>query len=297
MKYLVLKMKFNDNIFFIDFLRKWKASLFCWFSIFVFKALFLVSCNLDSPAAGKQVFVSEGFENKIVDGYWLYLPNNFSKKRDWPIILFLQGGYGTSPNPKTAKNDGPAKYVFEEKVNEELYHYVADSFIIINPHMRTGPKEKRQWHQYGETLIQVVDEVLAKYNGNSEKLYLTGLSRGGVGSWELAKQYPEKFAAIMPIAGVVTCRNNCEVLQQIPTWIIHNKGDDAISIDYPRSTVSYYDKKFGIEFYNISHTHPTKTELVKNYIFSELDKQGHDAWNVTYASTEIYQWFLRHKKK
>jgi|GEM_PF-1458018 len=293
MKFLVLKMIFDKKILLI----KWEVSLYYWLPFFVLNTCFFASCNLDSPAAGKQVFISDGYENKVVDGYWLYLPNNFTKDRKWPIILFLQGGHGASPNPKTAKNDGPTKFVFEEKVNEELYQYVADSFIIINPHMRTGPKEKRQWFQFSKTLIEMLEEVEKGFSGNSSKIYLTGLSRGGAGSWELAKQYPQKFAAVIPIAGIVTCKSNCDNLKQLPTWLFHNQGDDVISVDFPRSTVDYFKEEFGISFYKINHTHPRIIELEKDYIFSEMEIQGHDAWNVTYASPEIYQWLLKHEKK
>lgn len=98
----------------------------------------LIGCT-DNPSPGKQVLITEGWSNKIIDGYWLYLPRNHDPSKRWPVILFLRGGYGLSPNPETSKNDGPVKYALLHNEEFSEKSMVSDTFIIINPHLRVGP--------------------------------------------------------------------------------------------------------------------------------------------------------------
>lgn len=83
------------------------------------------------PSAGKQVLVTEGLSAKVVDGYWLYLSKAHNAKKEWPVILFLQGSDGISPNPRTAKNAGPVQYALGNPKDIKQKLSIADSFIII----------------------------------------------------------------------------------------------------------------------------------------------------------------------
>ncbi|MEN2280903.1 alpha/beta hydrolase-fold protein [Algoriphagus sp. SE2] len=253
-----------------------------------------VGCD-SAPTAGKQIYVSEGYSNKVVDGYWLYLPRNFDSNKKWPVILFLQGGAGVSPYPRTSKEDGPAKFALNNLSKEGKYQLVSDTFLIINPHMKVGPREKRQWYQYPNTLKSIIDEVVYKYAGDSSRIYLTGLSRGGHGSWGLAKKYPQTFAAIVPIAGQINCRSDCEKLSEIPIWIIHNSGDPTVDFEYSLNTVDYFEKSMNRIFLKINDMKLAPTQMDSSLIFSELDKDEHDAWNLAYSSNSLYEWLLTKK--
>lgn len=244
------------------------------------------------PTAGKQVLITKGWSNKIVDAYWLYLPRNYDSSKTWPVILFLQGGHGVSPNPETSKNDGPAKYALLNNEEFSEKSLVSDTFIIINPHMQVGPSEKRQWYQYPATLAEIVDDVVETYSGDPKKVYLTGLSRGGIGSWELAKKLPLKFAAIVPIAGRITCNKDCGEVSEIPQWIIHNTGDPVVEFDYSNNAVAFIEESYQRDFLRLSGLELDEVQLSEDLIFSAIDAEGHDAWNLAYKSQDLYKWLL-----
>jgi len=255
------------------------------------------ACSFHNPKPGKQVWMDDGYTNKVVDGYWLYLPRTYVSEKDWPIILFLQGGYGSSPNPRTSKEDGPAKYAIDKPGDVELAHYVKDSFIIINPHMKVGPSAERQWYQHAEQLIQILDEVTQQYSGDRQRLYLTGLSRGGHGSWELVKKFPDKFAAMIQISGRITCRSGCDKIASIPMWIVHNTGDEVVEYEYAENAVIFFKSDLGISFARIGNTSLTNVQLNSSHIFTSFDNNGHDAWNRAYTSVDLYRWLLSKKKQ
>lgn len=251
-------------------------------------------CN-STPSAGEQIFISEGYSNEVVDGYWLYLPRNFDSDKKWPVILFLQGGNAVSPNPRTSKEDGPAKYAIRNMKKEGQYKLVSDTFLIINPHMKVGPMEKRQWYQYPRTLKRILDEVVVKYAGDPSRIYLTGLSLGGHGSWGLSKKYPQTFAALVPIAGRITCKSDCEKLSDIPIWIIHNTNDPTVDFEYSLKTIKYFEESLNRNFLKIKNMELKSTQMNSEFIFSELDNNEHDAWSQAYSSSALYEWLLTKK--
>lgn len=246
----------------------------------------LLACE-ENPGPGKQVLVNNKIGNKIVDSYWLYLPTHYDENRKWPIILFLQGQGVISRDPSTCKDDGPVLY------RNSSVGSIVNEFIIVNPHMKIGPIEERQWAQYSSTLIDIVKGVSKKYNGDSSRFYLTGLSLGGSGSWGIAKRHPDFFAAVVPISGAVSCDSYCENLVNQNVWVIHNQGDNNISYSYPADAIELLEQEYSMKFFHISTTHlPTDTLKGASHIFSLIKKNGHDAWTDTYTSPDLYSWLL-----
>ena len=263
--------------------------LFCVIGI-----LILSGCS-NGPSPGKQVFITEGVSSSMVEGFWLYLPKTYDENKKWPVILFLQGSDGASPNPRTSKDAGPVKYALRNSKQLSQTPFLADSFIIINPHMNTGPIEKRQWYQYSKTLVQIVDDVTKKYAGDQRRIYITGLSRGGHGSWGVVKNYPNKFAAVVPIAGEISCMNDCEKISDVPMWIIHNHKDRNVDYDYSLGVVEFMENKLDKPFQRISTTSLNQNQLKSKFIFSSLEQEGHDAWSAAYSSPSLYLWLLDKK--
>jgi len=250
------------------------------------------SCDR-SPAPGQQILITEGLSIRVVDAYWLYLPRNYDQNKEkWPIILFLQGGYGVSPNPNTSKSDGPSKFALLHAQKSDAKSIVADTFIIVNPHMRVGPKEKRQWYQYPKTNEQVLQDIIEQYNGDPDRIYLTDLSRGGHGSWELAKILADQFAAIVSIAGRIRCSEDCGNSLDLPLWIVHNTCDEEVDFDYAEDAVEVIENKYGQKFMRTETVHLKQPALTQERIFTALHREGHDAWNETYNSIFLYKWLL-----
>ncbi len=128
---------------------------------------------------------------KVVDcNYLLYLPADYGKdaKKKWPLIMFLHGAGERGNNLEVVKKHGPPKMIAQGK---------SFDFIVVSPQC---PNDL-WWPEQTDVLITLLDEIEAKYRVDTDRVYLTGLSMGGFGTWTLAAKYPNRFAAIAPICG------------------------------------------------------------------------------------------------
>jgi len=200
----------------------------------------------------------------ITLNYLVYLPPeyNTSEETKWPLILFLHGAGERGDSLNRVKKHGPPKLVEEGKDFE---------FIIISPQCPA-----RQWWS-AELLNRLLDEVIGKYRVDEERIYVTGLSMGGFGTWDLASEYPQRFAAIAPICG----GGHPELawnMRHLPVWVFHGAKDEVVSIGLSDIMVKSLKK------YN---------NKVKYTVYPEAT---HDSWTETYDNPELYEWFLQNKK-
>ena len=249
----------------------------------------VTGCNLNAPKPGNQVLITKGLSGNLIDGYWLYLPKNFEDSKRYPVILFLSGGAGVSSHKRDAKNEGPAKFAIQDNIDSELVPMVQDSFIIINPHMDIGPSETRGWQHHSETLFKIVEEVANDYSGDLSRLILTGLSHGGSGTWNIAKEHSEKISALVSVSGITTCKNDCESFGDTPFWIIHNTGDNVVSIRYPDTVTDFLIENYQIEIARMDTINDTPQS---EFLYSRISEEGHDAWNSAYSNPDVYKWLL-----
>ena len=220
----------------------------------------------DPPAAGKQVektVVSRSDPTQRM-GYLLFLPGGYGKQnKAWPLILFLHGaGERGEGNLALVKKHGPPKIV-ENKP--------AFPFIVVSPQC---PKQRR-WTDAVRTslLVQLVDEISEKFNVDGRRVYLTGLSMGGSGSWGLAAHHADRFAAAVPICGggdPATARD----LKSVPIWAFHGAKDRGVPLRRSEEMVDAVNKAGG---------------HAKLTVYPEA---GHDAWTVTYDNPGLYAWLL-----
>ncbi|MCP4257791.1 MAG: prolyl oligopeptidase family serine peptidase [Planctomycetes bacterium] len=223
---------------------------------------------MNSVLAGSQQ--SQMFEKKITKtvscNYLLYLPEDYSKKRQrWPLMIFLHGAGERGSDLKKVKVHGPPKIVENRK---------DFPFILVSPQC---PKDD-WWTEKVDVLINLVDDISARYKVDKKRIYLTGLSMGGYGTWALASAYPERFAAIAPICGggsrIMSLR-----LKDIPIWVFHGAKDKVVPIDESEQMVNAIRNRGGD---------------VKFTIYPDA---GHDSWTESYDNQELYDWFLEHSKQ
>ena len=120
--------------------------------------------------------------------YLLFLPKDYDAKsrKTWPLILFLHGSGERGTNLWSVARHGPPKLV---KTQADF------PFIVVSPQCPSG----QTWNN--DTLLALLDEVAAHYQVDATRVYLTGLSMGGFGTWSLGLEHPERFAALAPICG------------------------------------------------------------------------------------------------
>ena len=220
----------------------------------------------DEPKPGQQQ--AEKLKKQIVRevtlDYLLFLPQDYGKEPDkkWPLMLFLHGAGERGSDVNKVKIHGPPKIVETRK---------DFPFIVASPQC----PENKWWEP--QEVIALLDEVQAKYKVDPDRVYLTGLSMGGYGTWETATQYPERFAAIVPICGggrPYTARR----LKDLPTWVFHGEKDDVVPIKRSEEMVDALKRAGG------------------DVKFTRYPDARHDSWTATYNNQELYDWLLKHKR-
>ena len=201
-------------------------------------------------------------KKEVAFDYLLYLPENYSKKGEkFPLILFLHGSGERGDSLALVSKHGPPKVA--EAMNLP--------FIVVSPQCPAD----RWWDV--EDLKFLLDDIFKKYNVDKNRVYLTGLSMGGYGTWEMAWKYPEIFAAVAPVCGGGNKHRVC-LMKDVPVWAFHGAKDDVVPLETGQEMVDAL-KKCGGE--------------VKFTIYPEAN---HDSWTETYDNPELYKWFLEHKK-
>jgi predicted peptidase len=241
-----------------------------WIGIVISGSVALAA-GAESPAAGKQVPASTTVKIKADDGerdstlrYLLYLPTDYDAKpsENWPLVLFLHGSGERGEDIEKVKIHGPPKLAAAGK---------QFPFVLVSPQVPTGGR----WN--AEELAKVIDELTNTYRIDKQRLYVTGLSMGGSGTWSLVSAYPDKFAAAMPLCG----RGDLEAvgkLAKTPIWVLVGAKD--------RESTVQNCQEMGIALAKAGG----EGRLT---VYFELP---HDCWTVTYNNPETYAWLLSHRR-
>ncbi|HYG37021.1 MAG TPA: PKD domain-containing protein [Cytophagales bacterium] len=200
-------------------------------------------------------------------GYLEYLPENYNSQPNtqFPVVIFLHGvgecGNGTSQIWNVA-NSGPPMMV----KNGRNF-----PFILISP--QSPPNE---WWQ-PSTINKLVDYVVKTYRIDQNRIYITGLSYGGYGTWGYAGAYPDKIAAAVPICGCGTT-NKAPGMKNLSLWAFHNNEDNIVNSVCTTTMIDEIKKAGG-------------SPLMTLY-----PKFGHDAWTATYNDQKMWDWLLKQSK-
>jgi predicted peptidase len=137
------------------------------------------------------------------------------------------------------------------------------------------------WEEVEVDLLNILNKVSTNFNVEPGKVYLTGMSYGGFGTWYMASKYPKEFAAIAPVVGWGHPDFMAPIAEQkLPVWQFAGGRDNSVDIQY------FYA---GIEkLRELGH---------ENIQFTVHEEMNHDAWTRVYGSDDFYQWLLKHSKK
>ena len=194
---------------------------------------------------------------KLKLDYLLYLPVGYGKtEKSWPLVLFL---HGMGDRFDRLKRAGLPRQIEQKK---------EAAFIMVTP-QAAG----RGWDV--PSLNALLDEMVTKYQVDKDRIYVTGLSMGGFGTWSLAAAYPERFAAIAPICGGGNPAD-ARKLKDLPIWVFHGAKDQTVPASRSEAMVKAL-KDAG-------------AERVKFTLYPEA---GHDSWTETYNNPEFWTWLLK----
>ncbi len=199
--------------------------------------------------------------------YYLYYPMDYGvdPEEKFPLLLFLHGGGESGRNLKSVERNGPPKLISRGK---------KFPFLILAPQ---NPEEKMWWNT--RAVNQLLDSVMATNKVDPNRIYLTGLSRGGGAAWEMAVQYPDKFAALAVVCGMAPVPYASWIDKNMPIKVFHGDQDKSIPISESIEMVAKL-KEMG---YQVDLT-----------IYKGV---GHNSWDRAYENNELYDWFLAQKKQ
>ena len=230
-------------------------------SIFVLMFFSYIGPSAAKEGGKQQAGVMER-EIKVRLKYLLYLPKDYDQKPSWPLLLFLHGIGERGDNLELLKKHGPPKLI---EAGKEF------PFTVVSPQC---PNDR--WWEPIE-LKALLDEIVEKYKVDQDRIYATGLSMGGFGTWSLAVYQPRRFAAIVPICGggepVLT-----RLYAKTPAWVFHGAKDPVVPLERSEKMVEALKKNGG------------------NVKFTVYPEAGHDCWTEAYNDPKLYEWLLEQKR-
>lgn len=198
-------------------------------------------------------------------GYVQYLPADFDETKRYPLVFFLHGAGERGDDLDLACRHG-----FMKRVREQGEAF---PFIFIAPQCPAG----KYWGCYTESLLAFLDEMCKKLPVDLDRVYLTGLSMGGTGTFMLAMAAPERFAAVAPVCGSGICWYG-EQFKDLPIFMYHGDCDEIVPITE------------SITMLRAIHMRGGNAQLHICY------GVGHNAWDVAYSGDELINWLLSHKR-
>jgi predicted peptidase len=246
------------------------------------RAAFAVICLLvltalradDMPANQQAKTFRRRVDYQLQLQYLLYLPEGYKAdpEKRWPLMVFLHGSGERGTNLAKVAVHGPPKIV---KTKRDF------PFILVSPQCPAGSI----WSD--EAVLALLDEIEEKYRVDQNRVYLTGLSMGGYGTWSIGLKNPERFAAIAPICGggsildvLLVAPGKQAALKRLPVWAFHGAKDNVVPLEQSEQMVSAL-KKAG-------------NENTKLTVYPEA---GHDSWTEAYDMQELYEWLLEQTRE
>lgn len=209
-------------------------------------------------------FSTEIYKNVIIN-YLLYLPKDYTEKNKYPMVLFLHGSGERGNDISLVEKHGLPKLIKQGK---------NFPFIIVSPQC----KDNTIWNDNLEELYLLVEHIKSKYSVDDKRIYCTGLSMGGFGTWAMAIRYPNLFAAIAPVCGGGISWQ-ASTIKHIPIWAFHGDKDEAVPIIYQQLMIDELKK------YN------------SDVKFTVYPNGQHNIWDITYNTDDLYEWLLSKSKK
>lgn len=220
--------------------------------------------------------------------YQVFVPANWNRHSKWPVILFLHGS-GERGDDGLLQTDVGLPHAIRN-------HAQTLAAIVVIPQCR----DNKAWTDPDMEVqaFAALDNSIKEFHGDTDRVYLTGLSMGGYGTWDLAAKYPKKFAALVIICGGihgpkdelwlnVPLANDPKVqdpyletarlIGRTPVWIFHGADDDTVPVEESRKMVEALKQTNG------------------NYKYTEYPGVQHVSWDKAYAESDLFPWMLQQK--
>ncbi|RLS58063.1 MAG: phospholipase [Planctomycetota bacterium] len=215
-------------------------------------------------------------------GYRFLQPVKVQAGQKYPLVIFLHGA-GERGDDNTAQLvHGVPRFAQDDYLEKYPCFVIAPQCprekIWASTHW-SDPQAalKDEPSPPTKLLMELLDSVEVSLPIDKDREYLTGLSMGGYGTWDMAQRQPQRFAAIVPVCGGADVKQ-MERIKHLPVWIFHGDQDQAVKVERSREAVAALQA------------------VGAKPIYSEYPGVGHDSWNKAYADEKLYEWLFRQKR-
>lgn len=182
--------------------------------------------------------------------------------KKWPLLIFLHGSGERGLDVEKVKTHGPPKLIDAGK---------KFPFIVVSP------QAVKPYSWEPDNVFHLIRFIKNAYHIDNDKVYLTGLSMGGFGTWATAMKYPQEFAAIIPICGGGDTADAWK-LRHIPIRCFHGALDKSVPVERDAEMVNAVKKYNG------------------DVLFTVYPDADHNSWERTYNQDSLYYWLLKQSK-
>lgn len=218
--------------------------------------------------------------------YQVRVPDGWTAGRSWPVVLFLHGSGERGSDNQSQLSQGLPPWLAQ--------HGKDFPAVMVIPQAPQGSSWSGEVEQMA---LQALDDSITAYHGDRRRLYLTGLSMGGYGSWQIALDHPDMFAAAAIVCGGIRHPNDSERLRvqgipadvadpyvwvaahlgKLPVWIFNGAIDDVVPPEE-------------------SHRMHAALKARGNDVrYTEFPGVGHGSWEAAYATTQLWPWMFAHQ--
>jgi len=203
--------------------------------------------------------------------YWFFLPTDYETQAQSggvPLLLFLHGAGERGDAPEEIskiKAHGPPRLL------DNLEFAKNFPCITVSPQCKNG----FTWSP--AQLMLLLDHIEKNYKVDKNRVYITGLSMGGFGTWMCLNESPQRFAAAAPICGGAK-PEWAERLVDVPIWTFHGDQDFLVTLNRSQTIVDAIRAAGG-----------------RKVFFTIYKGVGHDSWTQTYNNQLLYDWMFQQK--
>lgn len=220
----------------------------------------VLSVANEGDTMNRQAIITRAVNVQKEYRYLRYRPPGYETDatRRWPLVLFLHGAGERGDDIEQVKKHGLPKLIAQGK---DL------PAIVISPQCPGG----EWWHI--AALDALVEQVSREERVDPDRIYVTGLSMGGFGTWALAIHHPRRYAAVLPICGGGEIQR-AWAIASIPAWTFHGDLDPVVPIARSQQMIDALKAAGGSPRFTI------------------YPGYHHDSWTVTYENPEVFEWLF-----
>ncbi|PMQ02082.1 MAG: hypothetical protein CBR30_03460 [Dictyoglomus sp. NZ13-RE01] len=251
-----------------------------------------------------RIYIGKDRENLLVDKfknfiykkdseelyYSLYVPENYNPKLIYPLVVFLHGagerGYGNQAPLKA--NKGGVVWA-EDDIQSKFPCFILAPQCPQHSSWTTlfNPEDSFSPSIYLEMVYELIQKISEEYNIDQNRIYLTGLSMGGFGTWALAMAHPDTFSALVPICGGGN-PNKVSLIKDIPVWAFHAEDDPIVDKEIVRKTINALKQVSEKVIY---------TEFDSGLLTPPLVPNPHFSWVFAYNDKNMINWLFSQSRR